>query len=245
MPPRQATRPATSSRPKRPEGRARQERGVRTEEAILQATMRLLASRGIQGTSLDLLAEEVGVAKSSILWHFGSKEELLLRVAERVYDEVARGPVQRILALPTFEERAEASWQFFSETLRQKPELRRVILYLIFESVEGRPELRARLQQLYRGIRDMYETGLRSVVPEAAQRQRLAVISVAALDGIFLQWLLDPEAINLDALSAELRALRDSARGMVRGGRAQTRPGPGGRTETRPGTRTKGARTDD
>ena len=217
MPPRQATRPATSSRPKRPEGRARQERGVRTEEAILQATMRLLASRGIQGTSLDLLAEEVGVAKSSILWHFGSKEELLLRVAERVYDEVARGPVQRILALPTFEERAEASWQFFSETLRQKPELRRVMLYLIFESVEGRPELRARLQQLYRGIRDMYETGLRGVVPDEGQRRRLAVISVASLDGLFLQWLLEPEAIDLEALHGELRALRGAVRARGRG----------------------------
>src|SRR5215831_12978925 len=110
MPPRQATRPATSSRPKRPEGRARQERGVRTEEAILQATMRLLASRGIQGTSLDLLAEEVGVAKSSILWHFGSKEELLLRVAERVFEEISRGPARDILALPTLDERSEAMW---------------------------------------------------------------------------------------------------------------------------------------
>jgi AcrR family transcriptional regulator len=207
---------------------------VRTEEAILQVTMRLLATRGIQGTSLDLLAEEVGVAKSSILWHFGSKEELLLRVAERVLDEVARGPVQRILALPTFEERAEASWEFFSETLRQNPELRRVILYLIFESVEGRPELRSRLQQLYRAIREMYETGLRSVVPDPARRRRLAIISVASLDGIFLQWLLDPEAIDLDALHGELRGFRDGAR---RGAR--------GRSETRPGPRTKGTRHDD
>jgi len=190
---------------------------VRTEEAILQATMRLLATRGIHGTSLDLLAEEVGVAKSSILWHFGSKEELLLRVAERVYDEVARGPVQKILALTSFEERAEASWRFFSETLRQNPELRRVMLYLIFESVEGRPELRARLQQLYRGIREMYETGLRSVVPDDAQRRRLAIISVASLDGLFLQWLLEPEAIDLEALHDELRALREGARRMVRG----------------------------
>jgi AcrR family transcriptional regulator len=215
MPAREpASRPAVVSRPGRAE-RTRQERGVRTEEAILQATMRLLATRGIQGTSLDLLAEEVGVAKSSILWHFGSKEELLLRVAERVYDEVARGPVQRILALPTFEERAEASWRFFSETLRQKPELRRVMLYLIFESVEGRPELRARLQQLYRGIREMYETGLRGAVPDAAQRRRLAVISVAALDGLFLQWLLDPDAIDLESLQHELRGLRDGARRMV------------------------------
>lgn len=231
MPSRSATRPAQARRPRRADGRARQERGVRTEEAILQATMRLLATRGIQGTSLDLLADEVGVAKSSILWHFGSKEELLLRVAERVLDEVARGPVQKILALPSFEERAEASWHFFSETLRQNPELRRVMLYLIFESVEGRPELRARLQQLYRGIREMYETGLRGVVPDAAQRRRLAVLSVAALDGIFLQWLLDPEAIDLEDLHDELRGLRDSAR---RGGRPEPRPGP----------RTRGARTD-
>jgi AcrR family transcriptional regulator len=228
MPSRPATRHARAQRPRRTDGRARQERGVRTEEAILQATMRLLATRGIQGTSLDLLAEEVGVAKSSILWHFGSKEELLLRVAERVLDEVARGPVQKILALPSFEERAEASWQFFSETLRQNPELRRVMLYLIFESVEGRPELRARLQQLYRSIREMYETGLRGVVPDAAQRRRLAVISVAALDGIFLQWLLDPAAVDLEDLHDELRALRG-----------------GGRSKKRPGPRTKGAETDD
>ena len=209
---------------------------MRTEEAILKATMRLLATRGIHGTSLDLLAEEVGVAKSSILWHFGSKEELLLRVAERVYDEVARGPVQKILALTSFEERAEASWRFFSETLRQNPELRRVMLYLIFESVEGRPELRARLQQLYRGIREMYETGLRGVVPDDAQRRRLAVISVASLDGLFLQWLLDPEAIDLEALHDELRALREGARRMVRGG---------GRSEPQPGPRTKRTQTDD
>jgi hypothetical protein len=67
------------------------------------------------------------------------------------------------------------------------------------------------LQQLYRSIREMYETGLRSVVPDAAQRRRLAVITVAALDGIFLQWLLDPEAVDLEDLHDEMRALRAGA----------------------------------
>lgn len=177
--------------------------------------MRLLASRGIQGTSLDLLAEEVGVAKSSILWHFGSKEELLVRVAERVFDAVADGPVKEILALPTLPERQEASWRFFSSTLRENPELRRVILYLIFET-DGRPELRSRLQQLYRRIRDLYETGLRNVVRDADQRKRFAIISVAALDGIFLQWLLDPDAIDLESLHGELRALSEGARLLAR-----------------------------
>ncbi len=178
--------------------------------------MRLLANRGIQGTSLDLLAEEVGVAKSSILWHFGSKEELLLRVAERVVEEVAHGPVQKILSLETLDERAEASWRFFSGSVRAQPELRRVMLYLIFESVEGRPELRARLQQVYRNIRELWEAGLRSEIADAAQRRRLAVISMAALDGIFLQWLLDPDAVDLEAIHDELRRLVARARREAR-----------------------------
>ena len=219
MPVPRALRPVAL--PTRPSfARARQQRGVRTEEAILRATLRLLARRGISGTSLDLLAEEVGVAKSSIIWHFGSKEELLLRVAERVFEEVAHGPVQKILALPTLEERDAATWRFFSQSLRERPELRRVLLYLIFETAEGRPELRARLRQLYRKIRDLFEAGMRGVVSDAGQRRRLAIIPVAAFDGLFLQWLLDPEAIDIEAVSKEVRTMAKRARrvGATRGG---------------------------
>ena len=201
-----ASRPASASR-------GRQRRGVRTEEAILQATLRLLAARGVQGTSLDLLAEEVGVAKSSILWHFGSKEELLLRVAERVFDEVSRGRAREILALATLDERSEAMWRFYADTVRRRPELRRVVLYLIFETAEGRSELRARLRQLYRGMRELFAEGLRGVVPDAAQRRRHATVSVAALDGLFLQWLLDPDELDLEALHQEMRGLAERARG--------------------------------
>jgi AcrR family transcriptional regulator len=184
---------------------------VRTEEAILQATLRLLSSRGVHGMSLDLLADEVGVAKSSILWHFGSKEELLLRVAERVLEEVARGPAREMLALPTLAAREAAAWRFFAETLRKRPEVRKLVLWLIFECVEERPELRTRLRQVYRSIREMFEAGLREVVPDAAQRRRLAIITVATFDGIFLQWLLEPDAIDVEALHQELRALNERA----------------------------------
>ncbi len=213
MPPRAAHTRRPVRRPAAaPAARGRQERGVRTEEAILEATLRLLATRGIQGTSLDLLAEEVGVAKSSILWHFGSEEELLRRVAERVLEEVAQGPAREILALPTIEERSEASWRFYADSVRERPELRRLVLWLILESAEGRPELRARLQHVYRSIRELFEAGLRGVVADRAQRKSLAVISVAAFDGMFVQWLLDPDAIDLEAVHAEIRQLTERAR---------------------------------
>jgi AcrR family transcriptional regulator len=211
MPRRSALESAAAVRRSSRPTRARQERGVRTEEAILQATLQLLSTRGIHGMSLDLLSEQVGVAKSSILWHFGSKEELLLRVAERVLEEVAQGPAKVMLALPTLEQRADAAWRFFGETLRKRPELRRLVLWLIFECVEERPEMRTRLRQLYRSIREMFEAGLREVVPDAAQRRRLAIITVATFDGIFLQWLLEPDAIDVEAIHDELRLLNGPA----------------------------------
>ncbi len=204
--------PPPHSGPARHGARARQQRGVRTEQAILDATVRLLASRGVQGTSLDLVAEEVGVAKSSILWHFGAKEELLLRVAERVFEELAQGPARMVLALPTIEERTEATWRVFMDTVRVRPEMRRLLLYLIFESAEGHPELRARLQRLYRRVRELFAAGLRSEIPDERQRYRLATVSIAAFDGLFLQWLLDPEEIDLEALHREMRTLAEGAR---------------------------------
>jgi len=187
-------------------GRARQERGLRTEEAILDATLRSLATRGIHGTALDLIADEVGVAKSSILWHFGSKEGLLLRVAERAFAMIEHGPAPAMLALPTFAERAEAMWRFYTDVINRVPEVRRVVLYLIFAS-DGRPELRARLQQLYGGMRALFTAGLRDVVNDPQQRAQLAVLGIATLDGIFLQWLLDPQAIDLAGLRRQLRSL--------------------------------------
>jgi AcrR family transcriptional regulator len=185
---------------------------MRTEEAILDATLRLVATRGIHGMSLDLLAVEVGVAKSSILWHFGSKEGLLLRVVERVFEQTARGPAREILALPTLEERSAATWRFYVDLVRHRPEVRRLVLYLIFEAVEERPELRERLRQLYRGMRELFADGFRGVGAGPEQCRRLATLSVATLDGLFLQWLLDPDALDLDALHGEWRALAEGTR---------------------------------
>lgn len=193
--------------PRVPARRVRQRRGLRTEQAILEATLRSVAARGIHETSLEQVAAEVGVAKSSILWHFGSKEGLLLRVAEHAFAAVQQGSAREILSLPTFEQRAEAIWRMYVDALENRPALRRVILYLIFAGTDARPDLRARLQQLYKSMRELFAAALAEVVDDGGTRQRLAALGIAAMDGLFLQWLLDPEALHLDAIRADLRRI--------------------------------------
>ena len=60
------------------------QRGARTREAIIDAALDVFAIRGFRSGALAEIAGKVGLTPAAILYHFGSKEALLLAViAER------------------------------------------------------------------------------------------------------------------------------------------------------------------
>jgi AcrR family transcriptional regulator len=74
--------------PQRP--RRRRSDGERSREAILREAAQLATVEGLNGLSISRLAEAVGMSKSGLFAHFGSKEELQLATidtAEAVFDE--------------------------------------------------------------------------------------------------------------------------------------------------------------
>jgi AcrR family transcriptional regulator len=62
--------------------RRRRSDGERSHTAILNEAARLATVEGIGGLSLSRLADEVGMSKSGLFAHFGSKEELQLATIE-------------------------------------------------------------------------------------------------------------------------------------------------------------------
>ncbi len=54
-----------------------------TQHRALRAATVAFADRGVAGTSLDLLATELGITKQTILYHFGSKGGLIEAVLAR------------------------------------------------------------------------------------------------------------------------------------------------------------------
>jgi TetR/AcrR family transcriptional regulator len=60
------------------------DRPPQMREQILDAATRCFATRGFDGTSLQEIAESVGIRKPSLLYHFPSKDILRLRVLENV-----------------------------------------------------------------------------------------------------------------------------------------------------------------
>jgi AcrR family transcriptional regulator len=57
--------------------------GERSRRAILDAAAQLATVEGIDGLSLSRLADAVGMSKSGLFAHFGSKEELQLATIDR------------------------------------------------------------------------------------------------------------------------------------------------------------------
>jgi AcrR family transcriptional regulator len=62
--------------------RARRSDGQQSRAAILDAAARLATVEGIGGLSIARLADAVGMSKSGLFAHFGSKEELQLATVE-------------------------------------------------------------------------------------------------------------------------------------------------------------------
>src|SRR3954462_13057164 len=65
--------------------RKRRTDGERSRKAILQEAARLATVEGINGLSIGRLAEAVGMSKSGLFAHFGSKEELQLATIETAH----------------------------------------------------------------------------------------------------------------------------------------------------------------
>src|SRR5688572_2457965 len=62
--------------------RKQREDGLRSRRTILDAAARLATVEGLEGLSIGRLAEHIGMSKSGLYAHFGSKEELQLATVE-------------------------------------------------------------------------------------------------------------------------------------------------------------------
>jgi AcrR family transcriptional regulator len=93
----------------RPVTDGRRLRGDRTRHAILSHAARLASAEGLEAVSLQGLASDLGMSKSGLFAHFGSKEGLQLAIVEeasRIFTDQVMRPglaqprgVGRVLAL--------------------------------------------------------------------------------------------------------------------------------------------------
>ncbi|GIG40848.1 TetR family transcriptional regulator [Cellulomonas phragmiteti] len=173
----------------------------------MRAAARTFAAKGYRTGSLADVAEQVGITHAGVLHHFGSKEQLLVAVLQQRDDDGVRDLEGQHIP---------GGLELFRHLVRtvranaQRPGIVQGYTVLVGESVtQGHParEWVTRRFEVLRGeVADAVQEMGPHVPRDAALRAAQAVIGV--MDGLQVQWLLEPDAVDLpDATAFAIEAV--------------------------------------
>ena len=100
--------------------RRRRSDGARSRRTLLDAAARLATVEGIDGLSIGRLAQTIGMSKSGLYAHFGSKEELQLATIDTAEEIYERDVYDKLAGIPPGVDGAIALADTHLDHLRRK-----------------------------------------------------------------------------------------------------------------------------
>lgn len=150
-------------------------------EALLKATVAVVAQKGLRGLTFRAVAEEAGVNNTLIAHHFGTRDKLLSAALEWSLDRSIAAA-----DLSEYATDAEAFRAALVANVLSEPDVEIFQFEMILES-SRRPELQDAVRSLYQRYVAALGAGREKLGVPSSEPLNLALF--AALDGLMLQYL--------------------------------------------------------
>jgi AcrR family transcriptional regulator len=169
-------------------------KGAERRTQILDEMIRMVADQGVDASSLRSVAEALGITHAALRHYFPSRDELLLAVYHEHEVREQGAPDRMKSAIGDMRESASRN--------RAVPGLVQLYTTLAADAVqEGHPATREFMRERFTRLRA--DLAVLIEADQASGRIRadldpvdLASLSIAASDGLQVQWLLDPDAVD-------------------------------------------------
>lgn len=217
----------------------RPRKGDQTRAAIVTAAVEMASREGLEGLTIGSLAEQMGMSKSGLFAHFGSREELQLAVLKhyerRFVDDVLRPAVQKPRGLPRLEAILERWVAFLARELAHG-----CILIAGAVEYDDRPgPQREQMVEIISGWKNELLKAIRQAVAEGHLRRGLdAHQMVFEIYGLMLAMHQDARLLRSPD---SVRRARAGLKRLVSAALAETPAAPAPRKPTKSAT-TRGGR---
>lgn len=177
----------------------------------------MFARKGYANTLVEDVAGEAGVSKGTIYTYFDRKEELLGAVYHGLREEL-RGREEDVLSSdrPPLD-KIRLMLRSFVDVVGSREALAQVILDIWIAGMRDPDRFGIDFSDVYASYRALLKELLSAAQVRGEMKTDLPSLTPAvvmgAVDGVFLQWLLDPDAVNFpdaadDILEVLYRGLR-------------------------------------
>lgn len=178
---------------------SRAEQALRTRARILEVALRLFSDKGYDATSLQDIADEMGLTKPAVYYHYKGKGEILRDLAEPAR-QAAADLMARVRAAPTAAERVDTMIEGLVEILIA----RRDVMRIVAQQPAMREDMQAALDA-ERLVENMIE-GFFGPEPPTLDQRFAVYASVALARGV---WALGevPEDVLRGVVERALRRI--------------------------------------
>jgi AcrR family transcriptional regulator len=171
------------------------------KEAILDAARKVIAKSGTHKATVQSIADEAGMSKGAVYYHYKSKDEILYALIDQ-YLRAAISPFKTSLISSGSSDELKKTLLFGVRQRLEAMEHNQLQFYLTHEAIKSNKDMLDRLGSKYRGWVDMSELGMSRVYDYESPRliRALAATLIAAIDGQVIQLLLDAKIVTVEEL---------------------------------------------
>jgi len=182
-----------------------------TRETVLDAALAVFSRQGYAATTLDHIAQEAGVTRGAIYWHFGGKAELYNALLEERFARAFAG-MAKLLAEPGTPlqiVRRLLVWQMV--LIEEDAEYRDVMELTLFKTAvtpdlaEGLKHKVKATQQMLRQLSKLFRQAVKAgEVRQKIDADSAALAALGLTTGLTSLWLLNPSSFSIKARAPEI-----------------------------------------
>ena len=187
---------------------AKTKAGSKTRDRILEATIELVCEHGYAPTSVNMVCERVGIAKTALYWHFGNRNGLMQAVIDALTHEFIGEIRSNVFLVGTPQERQQQMINGMRDIVENRASHFRALLSAVVDRDEMDPYFREACLRVTDATIQAIADGVRSTIGiDLPDMDLFGHTLIALMVGALRRKLMDPDGVDLDRLFEDFEHL--------------------------------------